>query len=71
MSIKIDDSVVIPCPLVGFSLRLAKHCITCNHYQGMAQATSGGKPMEGETADNYMVICGKPITRRMQKIIEN
>jgi hypothetical protein len=36
----------------------------------MAQATSGGKPMEGETADNYMVICGKPITRRMQKIIE-
>ncbi len=70
MSVKIGNNVVIPCPLVGFSLRLAKHCISCEHYKGMAQATSGGVPIEGEVAENYMVICGKPITRRMQQIIE-
>jgi hypothetical protein len=71
MSIEIGRDVVIPCPLVGFSLRHAINCLKCEHYQGMAQATINGEPIEGDDIDNFMVICGKPITRRMQKIVEN
>jgi hypothetical protein len=35
----------------------------------MAQATVNDKQIKGDEAENYMVICGKPITRRMQQII--
>jgi hypothetical protein len=61
---EIDNNIVIPCPLKGFALRRARHCFECEHYQGLAQATQGGAPIE----DMYMVICAKPITRRLQRI---
>lgn len=67
--IKLSDAV-IPCPLVGFALRRARHCLECKHYQGLSQATVNGEPIEGNEADMYQVICAKPITRRMQSIIE-
>jgi hypothetical protein len=67
---KIDDTIIIPCPLAGFALRRAAHCLKCDHYLGMARATVNGVPVETESVDDYHVICGKPITRRMQRIVE-
>lgn len=69
MEIEIKDNVVIPCPLFRFGLRQVKHCLTCDHYKGMAQATVNGNPIDSSDIDAFQVICGKPITRRMQKII--
>ena len=68
MSVKLSSNVVIPCPLKGFALRRAVKCLGCEHYQGLAQATANGEVIEGDDADKYLVICGKPITRRMQII---
>jgi len=62
--IEIDNSIVIPCPLVRFALRRASHCPSCEHYRGLAQATQSGAPVEYM----YHVICARPITRRLQRI---
>ena len=70
ISVKLSGNTVIPCPLRGFALRRARKCLECEHYSGLARATSGGAEIEGSDADKFMVICSKPITRRMQ-IIED
>jgi len=64
------DNIVIPCPMFSFGLRRVSMCLQCDHYQGLAQATVDGVPIDGD-AEAYQVICGKPITRRLQKIIED
>lgn len=61
---KIDSSYIVPCPLRGFALRRVALCLSCEHYQGMAQETSNGVPV----GDVSRVICGKPIGRRIQRI---
>lgn len=66
--IELGNNIVIPCPEKGFDLRLVKHCLVCPHYQGLAQATERGEAIEGDAADDYLIICGRPITRRMKKI---
>lgn len=66
MTIKFDNSFIIPCPLNGFSLIRVINCLSCEFYQGLAQATQNDIPIE----DQYQVICAKPITRRIQRIEE-
>ena len=61
------DGLVIPCPLYGFSLRHVKKCIDCDHYLGIQAPTVNGQEIESE---DLLIRCGKPITRRMQRIIE-
>lgn len=65
-------NIVIPCPLMGFAMRKAEKCLNCPEYMGMAQATVNGEAIESEKPEEALqVICGKPITRRMQRIIED
>lgn len=68
--IKLSSDIVVPCPLVNFALRRVHSCLTCNHYKGINQATQNGEPIEGNEADIYQIVCGKPITRRLQRIEE-
>ena len=65
----IDDTVIIPCPEFGFALRLAKHCFKCEHYKGMNKAEVGGVPVDTDNIDDYQILCGRPITRRMTKVV--
>jgi len=39
--------------------------------KGMSQATVDGKPIEPGNTDDYQVICGRPIARRLQEISED
>lgn len=68
--IKLSNAVV-PCPMVRFALRKVEACLTCQHYGGLSQAVVNGEPINGDEVDIYQIICGKPITRRMQKVIND
>jgi hypothetical protein len=70
MNIELSDSIVIPCPLFKFELRRVQKCLMCEHYKGLVQITVDDKLVEGNEASDYQVICQKPITRRLQKILE-
>lgn len=67
--IKLSNAVV-PCPVVRFALRKVQACLECPHYGGISQASVNGELIQGEEVDIYQIICGKPITRRMQKVEE-
>lgn len=56
--IKSFKDIVIQCPEVGFSLRDARKCFDCPHYLGL----------QGE-GDDMMMVCGRPLTRRLQRIM--
>lgn len=60
----IDSTVIIACPVVGFALRSATYCIKCEFYKGMTKAE-----VETDNIDDYHIICGRPITRRMIQVI--
>lgn len=69
-SFDITDDIVIPCPMHGFGLRRANKCLSCEHYGGMAQASHNGEPIESDDpVIGLQVICNRPITRRMQRIV--
>jgi len=69
MEIQLPDNVVIQCPLVSFAFRKVASCAACQHFKGLSQATVDGRPIDSGNVDDYQVICGKPITRRLQQII--
>jgi len=71
MNIKLSENVLVQCPETGFNLRRVKHCAKCLHFKSMSQATVDGKPIESGNAGDYQVICGRPITRRLQEISED
>jgi len=66
--IQIEENLIIPCPLKGFRNRRVVHCMSCEHYQGMAHKTVNGEPIEGTIEDSFMVICGRPVTRNMTRV---
>lgn len=70
MNIELNNNVLIQCPLEGFAYIRVKNCLKCEHYQGIAKATERGVPIEGDDPDLFMVICGKPITRRLHKVMK-
>lgn len=68
MEIKLDDTVLIQCPEKGFNFRMVKYCLSCEHYNGLARATINGEAIESEDPNDFQVICGRPITRKLMKI---
>jgi hypothetical protein len=70
MNVKLSNNVLVQCPEKGFSFRRVKHCASCEHFRGMSQATVNGEPIESGDVDDYQVICGRPITRRLSEISE-
>jgi hypothetical protein len=68
MEIQLNDNILIQCPEKGFDFRMVKFCLKCQYYQGLARATQNGEPIEGDEADNFQVICQRPITRKLMKI---
>lgn len=70
MEVELSENTVIPCPLFRFALRRVKHCLDCEHYKGLTAATVNGVPIEGTDSQRHQVICGKPITRSLQEIVE-
>ena len=69
-TIKLSDNALVQCPETGFQLRRVKRCAECPYFKGMSQATVNGEPIETGNVDDYQVICGRPITRRLQEISE-
>lgn len=69
--IKLSDNVLIPCPEKGFGLRKVKNCYLCEYYKGMMKATVNDIPVETNNADDYQVICGRPITRKLIEVSED
>ena len=68
MEIELNDNILVQCPERGFNFRMVKHCLNCEHYGGLMKATQGGEPIEGNEADDFQVICQRPITRKLMKI---
>ena len=66
MRIEVGDNLIIQCPEINFAFRKAKTCFTCDHYNGLSGATVNGEVMEGETAEDFLIMCGRPISRHMQ-----
>lgn len=65
----IDDTIVVACPETRFALRSAVHCVKCQFYRGMSQAEVNGEPVESGSIEDHQILCARPITRRMTKII--
>lgn len=71
MNIEIDNTCIIPCPEIGYRLRVATNCKDCEHYQGLEIGKVNGKPIEATLPEHYVVICGRPMTRSMRRIEVN
>lgn len=67
----IKDNVLIQCPERRFNLRKVKYCFDCEHYGGMNDPKVNGELIENATADQYQVICMRPITRKLTVIEED
>lgn len=70
MNIELSDDVLLQCPIESFAYIRIKNCLKCEYYKGFAKATERGIEIEGTKPDLFMVICGKPITRRLHKVIK-
>jgi len=68
MEIELTDNILIQCPEKGFNFRMIKYCLNCEYYQGLMNATINHKPIKGDEADDFQVLCGRPITRKLMKI---
>jgi len=66
--IELTDNILIQCPEKGFNFRMIKHCLNCEHYLGLMKATVNDEPIKGNEADDFQVLCGRPITRKLMKI---
>jgi len=70
-AIKLSDSVLIHCPEKGFAMRRAALCFMCQYYNGIMKATERGEYIEGNEAEDFQIICGRPITRKLIQISED
>lgn len=64
-SFKLSDNVLIQCPLKGFALRKALMCFKCDNYGGIVPAISNGKPISGESMNDFRLICKQPTPRQL------
>ena len=64
MDIKLSSNTLVNCPEKGFALRRVVKCLQCKYYMGLQKAQERGKEIEGNDADFFHVICGRPITRK-------
>lgn len=69
--ITLNDSVFVQCPERGFNFRKIRHCMNCEYYDGLSQATVNGEPIESDDANDYQVICRRPITRKLMAVSED
>lgn len=65
-TVELPDNIVIPCPERKFMQIRAKNCLGCEHYKGLQHNPS--EPQE-YVERAFFVICGRPISRRMQRIL--
>ncbi len=70
-TVELTENVLVPCPERGFAYRKVKNCLDCQHYKGIINATCSGKQIEGDEADVYQIVCGRPISRKLIKICED
>ena len=69
--IEISDDILIPCPLVGYRERLARLCVSCEHFGGLKESTVNGEPIKtGDVVEDYQVDCKRPVGRRMKRFIK-
>lgn len=68
MSIEIDETIIVPCPLKAFRNRKATHCLRCEYYGGIGQKTVNGEPIEGDFQAAHGIICTVPVLRSVIKI---
>jgi len=66
-SFKMPQGVVIPCPEKEFALRKIESCLKCEFYGGLKLATMNGDKLPFH-ADNFQVICKRPVTRKLLMI---
>lgn len=66
--IKLPDNILVQCPDRSFAHRRAKMCVICKHYKGILKATVGGELIKGNEANDFQIVCGRPITRKLVKI---
>lgn len=64
-------NILIHCPKKSFDLRKANKCFICGHYLGIIKATERGEYVKGNEADDFQVLCGRPITRKLIKIVSD
>lgn len=69
--IEMKDNVLVQCPDRRFNLRKVRYCLDCEHYGGMNTPNINGVQIEHATADQYQVICNRPITRKLTVIEED
>lgn len=69
-NIELSDDVLIQCPIEGFAYIRVINCLRCDYYKGIAHATINGEQIVGDNPDAYQVICNKPITRRLHKVMK-
>ena len=63
-------STLIHCPDKGFVLRKASNCFACQFYEGILKATERGEYVKGNEADDFQILCGRPISRKLIKIMD-
>ena len=63
--IDVPGNIFIPCPKKGFKLvSVKKNCSGCEFSQGLIVVNDG----DVEFKDKFRVLCGKPISRRIEEI---
>lgn len=68
--ISLSDDIVVQCPEKEFNFRKVRHCLNCEHYKGVFKATVDGELIKGNEADDFQIICVRPITRKLMKIVD-
>lgn len=68
--VELKDNVLVQCPERSFNFRMVKHCLKCEFYNGLQRATVGNEPIKGNEANDFQVICVRPITRKLTQIVE-
>lgn len=62
----IDPNALVACPKVQFSLvRIVDACLRCPYFGGLEPCGESG-----DFAQDYRVVCAKPMTRTIQTIRE-
>jgi hypothetical protein len=62
----LDPKAVIPCPVTNFVQRRVACCGKCEHFKGLKELN----PKAEVWVLRYVVICGYPIERRCDIVIE-
>lgn len=69
--IRLSNNILVHCPERGFVMRKVLNCLGCDYYKGLKRATQGGEPIQGNEANDFQVICARPISRKLIQISED